>query len=138
MRVLAVDLGAARIGVAIGELEFKIASPKPALAASGTLQRDAEAIVQLAKTEAAHCVVVGLPLGASGDETRMSRVCRQLGEKIEAMGWRVAYVNEAMTSVEAEQVLRESDRTAAARRKVRDGEAACRILDRFFHEVEGS
>lgn len=134
MRVLGVDLGRKRIGLAVGESDFQLASPRPFLAASGSLDGDAQAISEVGRREDAACVVVGLALNADGSPSAIANAGMKLAEHLRRLSWRVETVDEAMTSVEAEKALRQSDKTAAQRRKVRDGEAACRILERFFDE----
>jgi putative holliday junction resolvase len=131
MRALGVDLGRARIGLACAEREAGVASPRRPLAASGTLRTDARAIAEAAKREEAAVVVVGLALD-SGGETAMSRAARRLGSELEALGWRVEFVDESMTSQSAESDMAEAGLTAAQRRKAVDGEAACRILERWM------
>lgn len=132
LRVLGVDLGAKRIGIAVGEKGFGVVSPRPALAASGTLARDAEAIAAFARREQVDLVVVGVP--ENEEDPRMANVCRKLGGLIEASGLKVRFVDEALTSVQAETRLVEAQLKGSERRKRRDGEAACLILERFFHE----
>jgi putative holliday junction resolvase len=132
MRVLGIDFGGKRIGVATGETEFKIATPRAAFVASGTLRIDAEQVKKIATEEQVKNVVLGVPLDSEGAETKMSRICRMLGSEIEKLGLEVAYVDESMTSVASQASLREFDLTAAQRRRHIDSEAACRILERFF------
>jgi putative holliday junction resolvase len=132
VRVLGVDFGGKRIGIAAGETEHKIASPRAAIAASGTLRIDAGTIAEIARSELVDSVIVGVPLDDEGGETKMSRICRMLGSEIEKTGFSVNYIDESLTSVAAQSALRNHDLTAAQRRKHIDSEAACRILERFF------
>ena len=134
MRVLGIDLGLKRIGIALGESEHGVTSARPALAASGTLGRDAQAISELAKREQADALVVGLPLGSEVEDGKIAKAGMMLAEKLRALGWTVHTVNEAMTSIEAEDNLRRDDHKASVRRRLRDGEAARLILERFFDE----
>lgn len=131
MRVLGIDFGGKRIGVAVGETEHGLASPRPTLEATGTLRLDATNIADLTKKENAQAVVVGLPL-VEGEETKMSRICRMLGAEIEKLGLPVSYVDESLTSSSAEANLKNQDWTAATRKKHLDSEAACQILERYF------
>jgi putative Holliday junction resolvase len=135
VRAVAVDFGGKRIGIAVGESQTKVASPRPNLAASGTLARDAEAIHSLARAEEAQLVVIGLPLDESG-ETRLARVCRRLGEAVRALGVEVDYVDESYTSAEAEREMTDAGLKGSVRRKRSDAEAACRILERFFERSQ--
>ena len=131
MRVMAVDFGGAKIGLAVGETTTKVASPRPNLTASGTLATDARAIDAKARAEEVQIVVLGLPLDASG-ETKMSRVCRQLGALVAGHGLEVTYVDESLTSQGAETEMLAAGLKGSQRRKLVDGEAACRILERYL------
>jgi putative holliday junction resolvase len=132
-----VDFGGKRIGIAAGEVDHDIASPRSAIQASGTLRIDAESIAKIAREEKAEMVVLGTPLDASGDETKMSRICRMLGAEIEKTGFKVEFIDESMTSLAAHSALREHEMTAAERRRHVDSEAACQILERFFIAQKG-
>lgn len=132
MRVMAIDFGGKRIGVAVGELEFGVITPRPTLAATGTLKGDAAMIAKAAQSEEVQRILIGIPVNE--EDNRMERICRTLGGHIEALGWTVDYVDEAFTSEEADNHLRNFDLKASERRKHRDGEAARLILERWLHE----
>lgn len=134
MRCVGVDFGGVRIGTAVGEKELKVASTRPVIKASGTLASDAAKIVELVRSEQAQAVVVGLPLDANG-ETRMSGVCRKLGEHIESLGVTVFFVDESFTSAESERDMVESGLKGSERRHRSDSLAACKILERFFEQA---
>lgn len=139
-RALGVDWGGKRIGVAVGDPASGLARPCPHLVASGKLATDAGALDRLARREEVSVIVIGLPVHHAEDQ-RMVRITSQLAEHLRARGWRVDQVDESLTSVEAEAALRGVDLTAAERRKRLDGEAACRILERWFalqEEEDGS
>lgn len=136
MRLMGVDYGFRRIGIAFAESAHGIATPRPPIAASGSLKRDAERLVDLAKIEQADAVVIGLPIEADGVEGRMARICRTLAEHVAAMGPPAHLVDERLTSVQADAHLREEDLKASQRRRRKDGEAARLILERFIHERE--
>lgn len=131
MRLLGVDFGFSRIGIAVGESEPRVVSPRPSFAAAGALKRDAVAIGELAKREEAQAIILGLPL-KDGEEERMARICRMLAGHLEDLGFTVHLVDETLSSVEAENVLFEAGLKASQRRKARDGEAACRIIERYL------
>ena len=136
MRLLGIDFGFKRIGVAIAETEVGIVTPRAAMTASGTLKRDAEAISILAKREEVDAVVLGLPVEESGAEGKMARICRTLAEHISSHGFLVHMVDESMTSVEADGTLRQEGLKASQRRRLRDGEAAALILERYLDGKE--
>lgn len=130
MRVLAVDFGGTRIGLAVGSLEGGFPRTLPPLQATGTLAKDAAAIAAVAGKESAEVVVVGLPLNEEG-ETKMSRICRMLGQKVSDLGLPVEFVDEALTSFESESVMKEAGLKGSQIRRKVDGEAAVRILERW-------
>ncbi|MHB8636954.1 MAG: Holliday junction resolvase RuvX [Fimbriimonadaceae bacterium] len=135
MRLLGIDLGRRRIGVAVAESELEIATPRSPLRASGKLDSDADAIARIATAEAVAVVVVGVPeMEEADDGGRMQRACRELGARLSARGLRVEFVDEAFTSVEADLALRQTGLTAAKRKARVDGEAAARILERYMSE----
>ena len=133
MRLLAVDWGTKRIGIAVGETEHKVATARNPITPTGTLKKDAGLILELAESEEAQVVVLGLPLEPGGVEGRMAKIARMLGAEIEAAGMRVELIDETLTSVEAESSMASQGLKASQRRKLRDGEAACLILERFLH-----
>lgn len=132
MRVMAIDFGGRRIGIAVGVIEHGVISPKPTLAATGTLKGDAAEIVRLALREEADRIVIGLPINE--EDMRMARICRQLGALVAEHGLPVEYVDESFTSEEADHELRTYGLKASERRKQRDGEAARLILERWMSE----
>lgn len=161
LRVLAVDWGSARIGLAVGESETGIASAKPNLLASGSLTGDAEAIMRAARAEGADRIVVGLPVNPlSGgtsepvlmirpptakahsdglalkpphpDLDKMERLCASLAERLREGGWDVDTIDETLSSHEADTLLKQGGLKAAARSKRIDGQAAAAILQRYF------
>src|SRR5579872_3697568 len=66
LRVLALDLGSKRVGVAVSDATATLASPLATLARSGDLEADHRAIAALVAAEEAAVVVVGLPLNMDG------------------------------------------------------------------------
>lgn len=140
MRLLGVDLGTVRIGLAVAETDPFVASPRPALKASGRIKTDAAAIAAIARREEAQRIVVGLPLGFTPDggreEGKISRGARLLAKELEALGEETGFADEAFTSVAAEGAMRDTGLTIAATRKRKDGEAACRILQTYWEANE--
>jgi putative Holliday junction resolvase len=132
---MGVDFGFKRIGIAFAEADPHVVTPRPSIAASGTLKKDAQTLAAMARKELADRIVIGLPVEESGEEGRMARICRTLAGHIEDAGIMVSLVDESLTSVLAEANLRsEQNRRASEIRKLKDGEAARLILERFLHE----
>lgn len=130
------DFGFKRIGLAVGESEFGITTAKPAIDATGTLKRDAENLAALAKREQIDRVVLGLPVEEDGTHGKMARICQTVADHIRGYGYQVDLVDERYSSVEAESTLRQEDLKASQRRKLRDGEAARILLERYLENLE--
>ncbi len=131
MRLLGVDFGGTRIGIAVVDSATKLPRALAPLASSGTLAKDAAAIRAVAAEQGADQIIVGLPL-SQGEETRMSKVCRQLAVRIAELGSLVDLEDESLTSHEAETSLREAGLKGSVVKRKLDGEAACRILERYL------
>lgn len=138
MRVLGIDFGRSRIGVAIGETQHRVTGARPLLRPSGTLERDADAIEAICRTEACDSVVVGVPFRADGRPGELAKACLQLAEKLRDRGLRVQTVNEAGTTVDAERTLKEAGVRKKSVKRLRDSEAARHILERFFDEFNSA
>lgn len=132
MRVLGVDWGGARIGLAVGESEFRIATPRPPLRATGTLANDAELISRVAKSEEVERLVVGVPFHE--EDSRAARICLTLAERLRDRGWLVETVDESLTTSASHEDLIAAGVSASERKRVIDGESARRILLRWFEE----
>ena len=132
MRLLAIDFGFKRIGIAIGNSEFAIATSKPTLKASGKLKTDAEAIYQIAKKEDAEAFVVGIPYFSDGSESKFTKICLKFTEELKKFNLPVHTIDEAISSIQADTQLKEMGYKGAARKKLKDSEAACEILYRYF------
>jgi putative holliday junction resolvase len=105
-RVLSVDLGKRRIGLAISDAEGLAAQPLDALQRR-TLAEDLKRISAIAKDRKARRILVGLPLHMDGRESPMSEECRRFAAKMaDASGLPVDMHDERLTSVEAEEMLR--------------------------------
>lgn len=132
---MGVDFGFKRIGIAMAETDPHVITPRPSIAASGALKTDALHLAAMAKEEMVERIVLGLPIEESGEEGRMARICRTLAQHLGEAGIMVSLVDEGMTSVLAEANLRSQDDLKASQiRKLKDGEAARLILERYMHE----
>ncbi|HLE59028.1 MAG TPA: Holliday junction resolvase RuvX [Candidatus Limnocylindria bacterium] len=139
-RVLGLDHGSRRIGVALGDTETGLAFSRPAIVAKGRTAAVA-AVVALAHTEGADQVVLGLPLTLAGDEGPQAGVVRGFGERLAAAGLEVAYADERLTSWEAGERLAGQRRPGARRPTRRSGEldsaAAQLILQQYLDASRG-
>ena len=106
-RVLGVDYGERRIGLAVSDPSGTIAQPLPTLTRRRGKRPPVQTVAGTALEWQAAAVVVGLPLTLAGDESDWTREARAFGEKVaERAGIPVHFVDERMTSVRAEHAVR--------------------------------
>jgi putative Holliday junction resolvase len=117
-RILALDYGSARCGVALTDPTETLASPLPVVERPAS-RRGFGAILGLVRQYGVRTVVVGLPLGLSGADTDQTRETREFGERLnEKLGSRVQVVlyDERFTTRMAERFggVGDEDSRAAA------------------------
>jgi putative holliday junction resolvase len=132
MRVLGIDPGSRRIGLAISDESGLIAMPLAALAVSGAAQVVAKLAAEVARLSAER-VVVGLPLRLDGRESDAARSARRLSSQLaEASGLEVVLWDERLTTKAAERALREGGVRGEKRRAAVDSIAAALILQSYL------
>src|SRR5215510_15110833 len=108
IRILALDLGKKRIGLAISDPLGITAQGLPNLVRTNK-RADLEALGRIAAEREAGMVLLGNPLNMRGDEGRQSGWVKEFAAAIEErLGLPVRFWDERLTSVEAERVLRSS------------------------------
>jgi len=132
MRILALDLGERRVGVALSDPDGIMAQPLVQLEPRG--RRDlVAAVVRLVEEHGAGRVLVGMPLLADGTRGEQARradaVVAALGEalKVPVVEW-----DERFSTQEAEQALREAGVKPRRRRERLDKAAAAVILQAYL------
>lgn len=131
--VLAFDFGIKRIGVAVGDLELKLAHPLATVNEENTIRRF-DQIARLIKEWAPVLLVVGLPAHADGTEHEISRLSRRFARRLEGrFGIGTLLVDECYTSALAEAALRQAGVTGNMRKPVLDQVAAQLILQAYFN-----
>jgi putative Holliday junction resolvase len=132
MRVLALDIGEKRVGVAVGDTEAKIALPVCVLSAQDVLSA-APAFRNLIADHEPEMLVVGLPLSLDGKENQQARRVRAVAERVgEATGLSIVYQDERLSSAEARRALREAGCTEREMRGKIDMIAASLILRAYL------
>ena len=135
MRIIALDIGDVRIGVAVSDFMRIIANPRETYIRKNE-DADIEYFIQLAKKEEADTFVVGLPINMYGTEGPRVELCRAFGEKLkEKSGLKVEYQDERLTTVTAERMLIEADVRRDKRKKVIDKVAATIILESYLNRM---
>ncbi len=134
-RVLGVDYGERRVGLAVSDPTGTIAQPLPTLTRRAGKRPPVQAIADLAREWQAEVLVVGLPLTLDGDESDWTRETRAFAERLaDRTGLPLHFVDERMTSVRAERAVRSLGLRRAQREdKTRvDAAAAVLILQAFL------
>jgi putative Holliday junction resolvase len=125
MRLIGLDHGSRRIGVAIGDTETCLAFARPALQRRNA-RSDVAAIGQLAQAEGAHAIVLGLPRNMDGSEGPQAAAARDFGEKLAAIGLAVSYQDERLSTWQAVEQL--GPRRGRERRSGELDSAAARVI----------
>lgn len=128
-RVLGLDLGERRIGLAVSDEECRFAFPAGYHERAG-LARDLEALRVLAAEQGVVCIVVGLPLLLDGRQGKGALAAREFARALEAAtSLPVELTDERLTTKEAEHALREApSKTRRGRKHVIDSMAATLLL----------
>lgn len=133
MRVLGLDLGSKRIGVAVSDRSGTIATPLTVLARGRDQAADHHAIAALVAEEEAERVVVGLPLGLDGSiGPAAQRALAEAAEIATVVAVPVETFDERLTTVSADRALLEAGLRAPARRTVVDKVAAAVMLQAWL------
>lgn len=131
-RLVGIDFGTVRIGIAISDAEHRLASPY-----ENYTCRDQEAngqyFVELIAAENVVGFVVGLPVHGSGEESAKSLEARQFGRWLtEITALPVTFYDERYTTAQAEQMLTTAELTSKRRKKRLDMVAAQIILASYL------
>jgi putative Holliday junction resolvase len=136
-RVLGIDLGSRRIGIAVSDGLGLTAQPRATILRHGGV-RDIDAIAAAVKEADADRIVLGLPLDCEGREGPAAQRARVFGDKLRAaLHLPVELIDESFSTVEAEAVLLAADVSRARRKQVVDKMAAAVILQRWLDAQRG-
>jgi putative Holliday junction resolvase len=131
-RIMAVDPGSRRVGVAVSDPTGTIAQPLVAVPAEPA-ETLAARLVELAREQEATRLVVGLPRRMDGGQGPEAKAARTLaGELRTASGLPVTLIDERLTSVAAERALLAGGASRARRRELSDQVAAALILQSYL------
>jgi putative Holliday junction resolvase len=131
-RLAGIDYGTVRIGVAVTDVEQRLASPFENYNRRGEAA-DAAYFRRLANDERIERFVVGLPVHMSGDESAKSLEARRFGEWLAGVTGRpVEFFDERYTSSEAERVLLDMGLTKKKRKERLDKLAAQILLTAYL------
>jgi len=134
-RVLGLDLGQARIGVAISDPGRRMAVPLGTVHTGAP--EDVKAIAAIVRENDVGEIVVGLPLGLSGTRGEAADHAEKFAEALRGfLGIPVSLQDERLTTVQAERQLKEAGVRGRDRRAVVDQSAAVIILQAYLDRAE--
>lgn len=132
MIIMSVDLGKARTGIAVSDINESFAFPKTVITEYNT-ERLIEKVCGCAKEYSAELIVVGLPKNMDGSEGSRALECKEIGEKIKTLsGTDVVMWDERCTTVSAHTALNYTDTRGKKRKNVVDAVAAVIILEDYL------
>lgn len=137
MRVIGIDLGERRIGLAVSDASATLARPLRTLQRGDsdeqTVTKLLAEIEQLTQDDGLACIVMGLPLRLDGTPTEQTPRVRQLADALAARTTvPIVFQDERLTSREAEQRLAISERDWRKRKAKLDAAAAAIILQDYL------
>ncbi|HEX7119612.1 MAG TPA: Holliday junction resolvase RuvX [Longimicrobiales bacterium] len=128
-RILGVDYGERRIGLAVSDPTATIARPLPTLLRRRGKRPPVAKVAELAREHEADGIVLGLPLTPEGEEDAWTREVRDFGEKLASRtGLPVEYIDERFTSARAERAIRSLGLKRGAREEKGRVDAAAAVL----------
>jgi putative holliday junction resolvase len=131
-RILGIDPGKVRIGLAISDAERRLASPLTIYTRKND-ERDAQFFQQLVEEEEAGLLLVGLPMHTTGREGVQAEAARALGAKLHVWtGLPVLFWDERFTTRFAESELWTAGLTHKRRKERRDKVAAQMLLQSYL------
>jgi putative Holliday junction resolvase len=135
-RVLALDVGKKRIGLAISD-ELGITAQGLETLERTRIRDDLEKLREIASGRDVRVLLIGRPLHMSGSESRQEVYTREFAERLGShTGLPVVYWDERLTSREAERALREGGATLERRKKAVDRMAAVLLLQSYLAHIQ--
>jgi putative Holliday junction resolvase len=133
-KIMAIDHGEVRIGIAFSDLMRTISSPYETYRRT-TEEKDIIYLSDLAKKNEVGLIIFGLPLNMDGSEGERAKKTREFGDKLsEHTKIPVEYVDERLTSLEAEEMLINAGIKRDKRKLMIDKLAAALILESYLNK----
>ncbi len=132
MKILGIDYGTKKCGLAVADTELGMVFARTVLP-----RKDNESlyttIARMVEEESIAEIVVGLPVDMYGEETLITRQAKNFGTRLAArLNLPVNFCDERLSSVEAQERLREAGFSAKKTKKNLDAEAAAIILRTYL------
>ena len=131
-RIMGIDYGDARTGVAISDLLCSIVGSTMVIPSRNREKAIAD-LLRIAKENEVGQIVVGLPRNMDGTEGIRAQLCREFAEELEqATGFPIQMWDERRTTVEAHNILSEHNYHGKKRKNTVDAVAASLILEGYL------
>ena len=135
-RILAIDFGTKRMGLAVSDALGMTAQGLPTLERT-RIADDLARLLALVEEYSVQLVLVGNPIGHSGAETAMSQLVAEFVEKLRRrLPCPVELRDERLTSAEANRTLRDAGLSIAKRQRAVDRMAAVLLLQSYLDYLE--
>lgn len=132
MRIMGIDYGDARTGVAMSDLLCSIVGSTTVIHSKGR-QKTIDELCKLIKEHGVGEIVMGLPKNMDGTEGPRAELCREFGALLqEASGLEVHFWDERRTTVEAHNILSDHNYHGKKRKNTVDAVAASLILEGYL------
>ena len=130
-RIVCLDIGDVRIGVAVSDPTGTIATPVEVISRIGW-GPDIRKIAAVCKRYETNRILSGLPLNMDGSEGFQAQKVRSFCEQLEKSGFSVVFQDERLSTVTAEEALIEGGISRTGRKQVVDKVAASVILSQWL------
>ena len=130
-RILGIDYGDSRIGLAISDLNKIIASPFHTIANKDSISLE-ERFKSIILENDIECIVLGLPISMAGNETRQTVKVREFSKSLESFGVPIHMQDERLSSLSAKKSLIEQKVKTGHNKHLIDSTAAAIFLQQFL------
>lgn len=138
MRILALDIGAKRVGLAVSDTTGTVASPLAVLPTC-EVEGNAPSFRRVLEDYEPDMLLFGLPLSLSGEESEQTQAVREAAHRIAARaGLPKAFQDERLSSGQAKRILRESGFSERTARGKIDMIAASVFLQTYLDSAQGN
>ena len=132
MKIIGIDFGLKRIGIALSDIMGFLASPYTTLYRT-TLDEDLNFIKKIIDENKVETVVFGLPLEMSGNSGEIVNFTKDFAERLKTLtGVKVVFVDERLSSIEAEEQLKLTIKDWKKRKLLLDQVSASIILQSYL------
>lgn len=132
MKVMGLDFGKARIGIALSDIMGFLASPHSTLYRT-TIDNDIEYLKKIIQENDVKTIVVGLPLEMSGNKGTIAKDTEEFAKLLsDETKTEIVFVDERLSSVEAEEQLKLTIKSWEKRKKLLDQVSASIILQSYL------